>query len=144
MSTTDVAALPIDQYHLALAALIRGDPDPYKALFSHEEDVTLGYPFGPVACGWAEVVEVLDMAATVYRDGETLGFENLATCVTGELAYIVEIERFQAKVAGAEQISPVSLRVTSVFRPEAGAWRVVHRHADPITTARPPESVIER
>jgi ketosteroid isomerase-like protein len=143
VSTTEVPTLPIDQCHLALASLIRGDPRPYKALFSHEEDVTLGCPFGPVACGWAKVEEVLDMAATVYRDGETVGFQNLATCVTGKLAYIVEIERFHARVARAERIAPVSLRVTSVFRPEAGAWRIVHRHVDPITTARPPYTVIE-
>ena len=30
-----------------------------------------------------------------------------------------------------------------VFRPEEdGEWKVVHRHADPITTAQPAESVI--
>jgi hypothetical protein len=33
--------------------------------------------------------------------------------------------------------------VTSVLRPEAGAWKVVHRHADPITTPRPARSVID-
>jgi hypothetical protein len=30
-----------------------------------------------------------------------------------------------------------------IFRPEDGVWRVVHRHADPITTAQPAESVIQ-
>jgi hypothetical protein len=30
-----------------------------------------------------------------------------------------------------------------IFRPEDGEWRVVHRHADPITTAQRAESVIQ-
>jgi hypothetical protein len=34
------------------------------------------------------------------------------------------------------------MRTTSILRPEDGDWRVVHRHADPITTARGVESVI--
>jgi ketosteroid isomerase-like protein len=36
----------------------------------------------------------------------------------------------------------VSLRVTSIFRREEGEWRIVHRHADPVTTARPAESIV--
>jgi hypothetical protein len=38
----------------------------------------------------------------------------------------------------------VAVRVTSVFRFERGAWKLVHRHADPITTPRPAESVVNR
>jgi hypothetical protein len=38
----------------------------------------------------------------------------------------------------------VSLRVTSIFRREVSVWRIVHWHADPVTTARPVESIVER
>jgi hypothetical protein len=69
-------------------------------------------------------------------------FENVANYVTAELAYIVELERYQAKVGGREEIALVALRVTSIFRPEGSTWKVVHRPAAPITTARPAESVI--
>jgi ketosteroid isomerase-like protein len=53
------------------------------------------------------------------------------------------VERFEAKVGGREELAQVALRVTSIFRPEDGAWKVVHRHADPITTERPAESVLQ-
>jgi ketosteroid isomerase-like protein len=59
------------------------------------------------------------------------------------LAYTVEIESYRARVGGAEELTPVSIRVTTTFRREDGVWKVVHRHADPITTQRPPESVVQ-
>ena len=31
-----------------------------------------------------------------------------------------------------------------IMRPEDGVWKIVHRHADPITSARPAESVIQQ
>jgi ketosteroid isomerase-like protein len=67
-----------------------------------------------------------------------------ATIVTAELAYVVEVERYRAEVGASEEVVPVELRVTSIFRPEEGTWRIVHRHADPITAARLPESVVQR
>jgi hypothetical protein len=35
------------------------------------------------------------------------------------------------------------VRSTMIFRPEDGVWKAVHRHADPITSAQPAESVIQ-
>jgi ketosteroid isomerase-like protein len=35
------------------------------------------------------------------------------------------------------------LRVTMIYRPEDGTWKVVHRHADPISTPRPAETLIQ-
>lgn len=133
----------LDQYHRALGALINGNPAVYKSMLSQREDVTLANPFGPVARGHTEVEDRLERAASNYRDGELSGFEQLAKYETPELGYIVEVERFKAKVGASEEIVPVALRVTSVFRPEGDTWKVVHRHADPITTERPAESVLQ-
>jgi hypothetical protein len=33
-----------------------------------------------------------------------------------------------------EDVTPYAVRATMIFRPEDGEWKVVHRHADPITT----------
>jgi|SRR5687768_4643148 len=143
MTAVDDLDVVIDQYHRAAAEFIKGDPEPYKRLFSQRLDVTLGNPFGPVGRGWADVAAIMDRAASHYSDGEITGFENIAKCVTPELAYIVEVERFKTKIAGRETPSSVALRTTSVFRREDGTWKIVHRQADTITSARPAESVIQ-
>ena len=133
----------LEQYHLALDEIMKGSAEGYKRVYSHRDDVTLANPFGPPARGWDEVAKTLERAASHYRDGETTGFENLAKYVTAELAYTLEIERCQAKVGGRDNVTPIAVRVTTIFRREEGEWKVVHRHADPITKAQPAESVIQ-
>jgi ketosteroid isomerase-like protein len=133
----------LEQYHRALDAFFDGDPAPAKQLYSRGEDATLANPFGPVATGWQQVEPTMDRAASNYRDGRATGFETIASCITPELAYVVEIERFEARIGGNEDLAKGALRVTSVLCPEDGKWKVVHRHADPITASRPPDSVIQ-
>jgi ketosteroid isomerase-like protein len=133
----------IEPYHGALRAIINGDSSVCKEMYSVGEDVTLANPFGGVARGRAEVEERLDGAAANYRDGEIVGYETIVKLVTSELAYLVEIETYKAKVGGSEEFSPSGLRVTTVFRPEEGTWKIVHRHADPAIGPQPPETVIQ-
>lgn len=140
----DDLGIVIEQSHLAWDEFVKGNPEPAKNLFSHREDVTLGNPFGPVVRGWKQVAETMERAASNYRDGKAINFETVTKCVTPDLAYIVEEERYKAKVGGSQDVVPVTLRVTSILRPEDSTWKIVHRHADPITTARPAESVIQR
>lgn len=133
----------VERYHLALGEFFRGDPGPALELFSRGEDVTLGNPFGPFVRGWAMVFDTASRAANHYRDGEAVGFERVATYPGEDLACFVEVERYRAKVGASDTLTAVALRVTTVIRREADGWRVVSRHADPITVARPPESVIQ-
>ena len=84
----------------------------------------------------------MERAASQFRDGEFVGSEVVAKYVTPELAYVVQLERAKAKVGGREDIAPIATRATMIFRPEDGTWKMVHRHADPITTPQPTESVI--
>jgi ketosteroid isomerase-like protein len=142
MTAVDDLDVVIEQYHRAAADFIKGDPEPYKRLFSQRHDVTLGNPFGPTGRGWTEVAGIMDRAASQYSNGEITRFENIAKYVTSDLAYIVEVEQFRTKIAGRD--ASVALRTTSIFRQEDGTWKIVHRHADPVTTARPIESVIQK
>jgi ketosteroid isomerase-like protein len=67
----------------------------------------------------------------------------VSRCTTADLGYIVQLERYEAQLAGSEEMTPIPLRVTMIFRREDDRWRVAHRHADPITTARPISTVVE-
>ena len=135
--------LPLDEYHRAGLEITKGNPEVYKSLYSRSDDVTLANPFGTPVRGWDNVSATLDRAAENYRDGEVVGFENVVTNMADDLAYIVEIESYRARVGGAPDMTPVSVRVTSIFRCEEGVWKLVHRHADPITGPRAPKSVIQ-
>jgi len=140
-ATNDVDEL-IERYQLGLGDFMKGDPEPVKELFSHREDVTLANPLGPPAHGWDEVAATIEHAASQFRDGRLVGVEIVERQVTPEFAYTLWLEHAEGKVAGREDVVPATLRVTMIYRPEEEGWKVVHRHADPITTPQPAESVI--
>ena len=133
----------IEESHRAWAEFVKGRSGRARALFSKQDDVSLGNPFGPFVRGWHNVQQTMDRAATAFRDGEVVGFETVSRHLTGELACYVENERYRATIGGEAELSHVSLRVTTVLRREEEGWKIVHRHADPITTARPAKSVIQ-
>jgi len=85
----------------------------------------------------------MERAASNFRDGEFVGSEIVAKYVTPELTYVVQLERTKAKVGGREDIAPFDLRATMILRPEDGTWKLVHRHADQITTSQPIESMVQ-
>ena len=143
MAAVDDVDQLIEQFHLASGEFLKGNPKPTQELFSHREDVTLANPFGPPVRGWEQVAKVSEHAASQVRDGEFVSAEIIQKHVTPELAYVVEIEQAKAKIGGSEDITPFALRVTMIFRPEEGTWKIVHRHADPITTPQPAESVLQ-
>ena len=134
--------LPLDEYRRAGLEIVRGNSEVYKSLWSRRDDVTLANPFGPPVRWWEAVSARLDLAAGNYRDGQDPEYENISTVVTPELAYTVEIERYRTRVGCSDELTPVAVRVTTVFRREDGDWKVTHRHGDPITSMRPAESVL--
>lgn len=144
MATVDDLDQVIEKFHLAQGEVVKGNPEPAKKIVSHREDVTLNNPFSSPAYGWEQVAATMERAASQFRDGELTNIEIVAKYVTPELAYVVAIEQGKAKVGGSEDITPWALRATIIFRPEDGTWKIVHRHADPITTSQRAESVIQQ
>jgi ketosteroid isomerase-like protein len=122
-----------ESYHRALKSFILGDPDPVLAVWSTRDDATLANPFGPPVRGFEAIRQAAVRAAAQVADGTDFTVERISAHETAEVAYELEIHRFQGRMGGATQRSPVSLRVTTIYRHEGDdGWRVVHRHADPI------------
>lgn len=62
--------------------------------------------------------------------------ERVAVYGGGEQLVLVEIENGRAKLGNSSDFADFSARVTSVYQRAGKQWRLVHRHADPITTPR--------
>jgi ketosteroid isomerase-like protein len=116
-----------------VVALENGDPGPRKALWSHQEPVTL---FGAEASarGWEEVEPIFDRLAESFSDGQSCSYKVMGADVSGDLAYVAAIERSVAASLGSSP-QTFTLRVTTIFRREDGEWKVVHRHGDPLDAA---------
>ena len=86
--------------------------------------------------GKAAVRAAGELAASHYLGDQVMGFDRVATHLADGMTCVVEVERFTAKVDGGSTSAAISLRVTSVHRVEDGTWKLVPRHADPITAPR--------
>lgn len=111
-------------------AFHNGDTGPREAIWSHIDPVTL---FGAVRneTGWSDVAAAFEFLASRFSDGTSFEYDVIAAGVSGDLAYIAGTERTTAAVGGAAPES-YELRATTIFRREAGEWKIVHRHADPM------------
>lgn len=90
---------------LWLKSIITGDAEPWSAVLSRRDDVTLGNPFGPFVRGFDDVMATAQGAAERCREGVITGFDRIASHETPGLACVVEVERFEAKVGGSPEAS---------------------------------------
>jgi ketosteroid isomerase-like protein len=132
----DIAQV-IEQYHSACDAFAIGDTTPIKALYARSEDVLLANPFGGTSRGWTAVSQALDFASSNFREGERVRFEEVSRYSSADLVSLFEQEHWETKVGTRDEPAPFDLRVTTTFRLESGEWKIVSRHADPLTTPHP-------
>lgn len=124
---------------VAQLELQNGNPAPYKALWSHADDITLSGGFGgTIEKGWEQISRRLDWVGTQFSRGSNT-IERLVANESGNLAYAVQVEHIRYYVPGQTQESKRDYRVTMVFRRESGMWRIIHRQADSQMTKQPPQ-----
>ena len=121
------AAEFIERCHRALKEHTGGNPRPYLDLWSDANDVSLMGGVGGHQVGIDQVTE-LPTAAAKTLNYETWDAENLVTGFDEALGFTVELERLTRHVGG--EMEEMSLRATTIYRREEGAWKVIHRHGD--------------
>lgn len=132
MVTQDDFRKAVTQAQSAIQRACAGDPEPFKALYSHADDVTIMGAWGAHEFGWAQVGPRLDWAITRFVEGH-ITFQPIAIGDSGSLGYTIWIEKGEARLQGSDGIRRFALRVTQLYRRENGAWKIIQRHADPMT-----------
>jgi ketosteroid isomerase-like protein len=122
----------LPQYEAALAGMLDGDPTAWLAMTSSATDATLFNPFGAVLQGAAVRERYTQAAARHEPVGARPTVEYLAAATSGNLAYVVVLERSRIQLVGRDTAQDNYTRATLVFRKETGAWRLLHRHMDHI------------
>ena len=127
MSTEDEIRKASGQFYAGLNRMANGEAGALSDIWSHGAGVTTMHPIGGRQVGWDEVQGSFDGVAKVSSDGN-IGLKDQLIQVAGDMAYELGIEHGQFKMAG-NQVS-LEHRVTNIYRREAGAWKLVHHHAD--------------
>ena len=117
----------LERCHVALGQHTGGNPRPYLELWSRADDVSLMGGVGGHQVGIDKVSELLTAAAKTLNY-TTWRAENLVTYFGDELGFTVELERLTRQLNG--ETEEMSLRATTIYRREGGAWKVIHRHGD--------------
>ena len=120
----------IARCHEALTHQSQGNPEPFLALWSHADDVTVMAAVGGYEVGFERVSALLSWASTV-QSFESWSAESVATTVGGDLGLSVELEHYGQRAEGQDK--QMTLRATQVYRREEGEWKIIHRHGDVLT-----------
>jgi ketosteroid isomerase-like protein len=139
MSTTELEAFleaTLEPQISAERAIHQGDVVPRLSTWSHHDPVTLFGAGSAYRSGWQDVRSVFEWLATTFMACEHYDFELLAADVSGDLAYTVGIERYQATTSTGSVVQN-TLRVTHVYRREPDGWKIVHRHGDHVPEEPP-------
>ena len=117
----------------AARAYVQGDPASLSALAARELPATFFGPGGGYREG-EDVLATYTRDAGLFEAGSETHFEILHMAASGDVGYWVGFQHASARMRGHAEPIPMKLRVTEVFRREAGEWKMVHRHADMLAT----------
>ena len=124
----DFLADALPRWQRAYRALCGGDVEPWAAIWSTRDPVSL-FGAGGSASGTEEVRRVQGWVAGHFAGLVAEKQELIAAGACGDLAYTVAFEHKTVETPGGGRAT-YTLRATHVFRREDGEWRIVHRHGD--------------
>jgi ketosteroid isomerase-like protein len=113
---------------------LNGDESSWMELASHSDEASLFPPFGGVERGWDQVgARYAYVVARQRARGQAdtrLDIELISSGWSGDLAYVVSLERSRFHVEGLAELKSGFTRVTHILGREQGQWKLLHRHMD--------------
>jgi ketosteroid isomerase-like protein len=110
---------------------VSGDSEPFLDVWSRTDDVAILGAVGSHTEGWDNVRRHL-LGASQSLDWTSLSVERLLTVLAGDLAVTVMLEHMARDTD--EEPRNRTLRTTQAYRRDGGEWRLIHRHANLVTT----------
>lgn len=117
-----------DAFYAAGNQLLAGDSSAFEAIWSEADDISHLGPIGAIHTGRKAVMEEFDRESAMGFEGALVADDRQFVEST-EMGYMVCIERTSGMTKAGEAIA-IDIRATTIFRKEAGQWRVVHHHTD--------------
>ena len=117
-----------DAFYAAGNKLLQGDPTAFEAIWSEADDISHLGPLGTICTGRAAVMAEFAKESAMGFEG-TLVADQRRFVETAEMGLLVCVERTRGMTQAGETIA-TDIRATTIFRKEAGQWRVVHHHTD--------------
>ena len=119
----------------ASTAFVEGDVGPLLAVSVADDPATIYPPNGAVVVGAEGVNGGNTAGAASFAPGAENRFEIVHSGSDGDLGYWTGLQHAKVRLSGQDEPIEMHLRITELFRHEDGAWRLIHRHADPLVTA---------
>jgi hypothetical protein len=115
----------------ATSRFLNGDVSLWNRMASHRDNATIMGAWGGYERGWTQLGPRYKRASErLGESGAKVRVEDLASGISGDMAYTVAIERSEMRLADQPKTRHMALRVTHIYRKEGGSWKLVHRHAD--------------
>jgi ketosteroid isomerase-like protein len=115
-------------------AFVNGDVEPLTKISTEVSPATIFGPKGDCVQGADQVNSANARGAKLFRPGSKNSFEVMHHGADENIAYWTGIQRSVVKMQRQERGIPMDLRVTEIFRREQGHWKLIHRHADKLTS----------
>lgn len=116
------------QFYNALNEMLKGNPEPFKDLWSHADDATYMGANGGFHVGWKAVFADWKAQAEKSVSGKAEP-SNIQVTVGLDMAMSQSYTKGEVKHADGT-VEKVFIRESSVFRKEDRKWKMILHHAD--------------
>jgi ketosteroid isomerase-like protein len=119
----------------AASAYVNGDAALVGALLTQDAPSSFFGPMGGHIEGAKKVWATHEHGAEQFQTGGENKLEILHMGASDCIAYWVGLQHATVHIGKSAKATPMSLRVTELFRREGGEWKLIHRHADMLASS---------